>query len=36
VESDLRARQQNMQEEVIRAEAQLDLIKDMILREPGL
>jgi septal ring factor EnvC (AmiA/AmiB activator) len=35
-ENDLRARQQHMQDEIIRAEAQLDLIKDMILRDAGL
>jgi hypothetical protein len=35
-EADLAARQQLMHEEMVRAEAQLDLIKDMILREPGL
>ena len=29
-------RQQMMQEELIRAEAQIDLIKDLLLREPGL
>jgi peptidoglycan hydrolase CwlO-like protein len=35
-EADLAARQQMMHEEMVRAEAQLDLIKDMLLREPGL
>jgi len=35
-ESDLASRQQGMQEELVRAEAQLDLIKDMLLREPRL
>jgi uncharacterized protein (DUF3084 family) len=29
-------RQQMMQDELIRAEAQIDLIKDLLLREPGL
>ena len=29
-------RQQMLQEEFIRAEAQIDLIKDLLLREPGL
>lgn len=32
-ETDLAARQQMMHEEVVRAEAQLDLVKDMLLRE---
>ena len=36
VESELSTRQQGMQEELVRAEAQLDLIKDMLLREPRL
>ena len=35
-EAELSARQQMMHEEMVRAEAQLDLIKDMLLREPGL
>lgn len=35
-EADLATRQQLMHEEMVRAEAQLDLIKDMLLREPGL
>jgi hypothetical protein len=35
-EADLMARQQLMREEMVRAEAQLDLIKEMLLREPGL
>lgn len=35
-ETELTTRQQLMQEEMVRAEAQLDLIKDMLLREPGL
>ena len=35
-EAELAARQQLMHEEMVRAEAQLDLIKDMLLREPGL
>jgi len=35
-EADLAARQQLMHEEMVRAEAQLDLIKDMLLREPGI
>jgi hypothetical protein len=30
------ARQQMLQEELIKAEAQIDLIKDLLLREPGL
>jgi hypothetical protein len=29
-------RQQLMHEELVRAEAQIDLIKDLLLREPGL
>jgi len=35
-ESELSVRQQGMHEELVRAEAQLDLIKDMLLREPRL
>jgi peptidoglycan hydrolase CwlO-like protein len=35
-EADLAARQRLMQEEMVRAEAQLDLIKDLLLRGPGL
>ncbi len=35
-EAELATRQQHMQEEMARAEAQLDLIKDMLLREPVL
>ena len=35
-EAELVTRQQHMQEEMARAEAQLDLIKDMLLREPVL
>jgi len=35
-EADQAARQQLMHEEMVRAEAQLDLIKDMLLREPGI
>ncbi|WP_276817645.1 MULTISPECIES: hypothetical protein [Nitrosomonas] len=35
-EAELATRQQRMQEEMARAEAQLDLIKDMLLREPAL
>ena len=35
-ETELSKRQQLMQEELIRAEAQLDLIKDIILKEPEL
>lgn len=35
-EAELAARQQMMHEEMVRAEAQLDLIKDMLLREPEL
>ena len=35
-ETELSMRQQLMQEELIRAEAQLDLIKDIMLKEPGL
>lgn len=35
-EAELATRQQRMQEEMARAEAQLDLIKDMLLREPVL
>ncbi len=29
-------RQQLLQEELIKAEAQIELIKDLLLREPGL
>jgi hypothetical protein len=29
-------RQQLMQEELVKAEAQIELIKDLLLREPGL
>jgi hypothetical protein len=29
-------RQQLMHEEMVRAEGQIDLIKDVLLREPGL
>ena len=36
VEPELEKRQQVMDEEMLRAEAQLDLIKDLLLREPGL
>ena len=35
-EAELAARQQLMQEELVRAEAQFDLIKDMLLLEPRL
>ena len=35
-EADLAARQRLMQEEMVRAEAQLDLIKDMLFNEPKL
>jgi hypothetical protein len=35
-ENELMARQQILQEEIARAEAQLDLIKELLLREPGL
>jgi hypothetical protein len=35
-EKELEARQTLMNEEVLRAEAQIDLIRDMLLREPGL
>ena len=35
-EAELSARQQMMHEEMVRAEAQLDLIKDILLKEPGL
>jgi peptidoglycan hydrolase CwlO-like protein len=35
-EVDLAARQQLMHEEMVRAEAQIDLIKDMLLREQGI
>jgi hypothetical protein len=35
-EAELAKRQHIMQEELVRAEAQLDLIKDLVLREPGL
>ena len=35
-EAELVARQQLMHEEMVRAEAQIDLIKDLLLREPGL
>jgi len=34
--SDLQARQQLMHEELVKAEAQIELIKDLILRETGL
>ena len=34
--SEMDARQQLLSEEMIRAEAQIDLIKDVLLREPGL
>ena len=33
---DLTTRQTLLQDEIIRAEAQIDLIKDVLLREPGL
>ena len=33
---ELQYRQQLMQEEMIKAEAQIELIKDLLLREPGL
>ena len=33
---DLRARQSMMQEELIKAEAQIELIKDLLIRGPGL
>ena len=35
-ETELMTRQQMLQEEMARAEAQLDLIKELLLREPGL
>jgi hypothetical protein len=35
-EKELEARQTLMNEEVLRAEAQIDLIRDMLLREPGI
>jgi len=35
-QSELSARQQLMHEELVRAEAQIDLIKDLLLRDPGL
>jgi hypothetical protein len=35
-EAELASRQQLMHDEMVRAEAQLDLIKEMLLREPGL
>ncbi len=35
-EAELSIRQQMIHEEMVRAEAQLDLIKDVLLREPGL
>jgi hypothetical protein len=35
-EAELAKRQHFVQEELVRAEAQLDLIKDLVLREPGL
>ncbi|MCM8610706.1 MAG: hypothetical protein NFW17_01260, partial [Candidatus Accumulibacter sp.] len=35
-ESELNTRQQGLQEELVKAEAQLDLIKDLFLRETGL
>ncbi|HRL74800.1 MAG TPA: hypothetical protein PLC86_03490, partial [Candidatus Accumulibacter phosphatis] len=35
-DAELSARQQLMHEELLRAEAQIDLIKDVLLREPGL
>lgn len=35
-ETKLAARQQCMQEDLAKAEAQLDLIKDLLLREPRL
>lgn len=34
--SDLADRKQMFKEEMLRAEAQIDLIKDMLLREPSL
>jgi len=33
---DAHQRQQSLQEELTRAEAQIDLIKDLLLREQGL
>ena len=35
-DAEVSARQQMLHEEVVRAEAQIDLIKDILLREPGL
>ena len=35
-DAELSARQQLMHDELLRAEAQIDLIKDVLLREPGL
>jgi hypothetical protein len=35
-EADLAARQQLIQEEMVRAEAQLEIIKEILLRETGL
>jgi hypothetical protein len=33
---EMERRQQLMNEELIKAEGQIDLIKDLLLREPGL